>query len=325
MLVEQTIDIGHYARVPYHVATAKISSRARDVWTLLAMNCTPENPEVWIRQGTLAEQLHCSTDTTCRATQELVKKGLLLSTQQWHQGRYKIYRLVWEKTYRMNAAPRTADLPDDVPQKCVSEDLTCRTDAVPPAADLREDVPQKCPLLNRVLIKQEQNKEEIFFNSQADVQTQNLMSDWGEVWKKRFQCLDGLSGRPSIETCIEQAMSHESRHKYASQKVWCEMWLQNAARMWLVSFNREQNAPATDPNLDAEAKARRSKIESDSRKNYYQQSAPLSLSLAKFSKPDISPEIQKLLDENAFGEGFAEKFMRTLKPYQPSPRGAQTV
>ena len=89
-MFQETTDIGHYARVPYHVATAKISSRARDVWTLLAMNCSPENPEVWVRQATLAEQLNCSTDTICRAIQELLRAKLLLPTQKLHQGRNKI-------------------------------------------------------------------------------------------------------------------------------------------------------------------------------------------------------------------------------------------
>src|SRR3990172_2401955 len=97
------VDIGRFARVPYDVATAKISSRAREVWTLLSFNGSPNNPEVWVRQASLAEQLGCSTDTICRAIRELTRQGLLIETRKWHQGRYKIYRLVWSPACRSDA------------------------------------------------------------------------------------------------------------------------------------------------------------------------------------------------------------------------------
>jgi hypothetical protein len=284
-MFQETNDIGHYARVPFHIATAKIPSRARDVWILLAMNCTPESAEVWVRQPMLAEQLNCSTDTIGRVLRELVTAKLIFATNKLHQGRYKIYRLAW--------------------------------------ANLQEDVPQKCQNLNRVLIKQEQN---IVFKktredfSDPESEKQKLLTDWSDLWKKRFGCLDGLSGRPSIEICVEQAMSHESRHKYASPKVWVEIWLQNAARQWLVSFNREQNAPATDPSLDAEAKVRRSQAETERSRRYYAQPIMTPIAEATAIPSELQAQVDKILAENE--TGFADKLMRLMKTQRQNQKQA---
>ena len=77
----ENIDIGHYARVPYHIATAKISSRARNLWTILALYATPEKPEVWTRLGSMAEQLDCSIDSVERAIKELRQAKYLFLVQ----------------------------------------------------------------------------------------------------------------------------------------------------------------------------------------------------------------------------------------------------
>lgn len=61
-----------------------------------------------------------------------------------------------------------------------------------------------------------------------------------ETWRKRFVCLDGLSGRPKFEDCVNQAMGHSMRKKDDDPKIWVELWLQSAEKMWIGGYNRER-------------------------------------------------------------------------------------
>ena len=127
----------------------QISSRAREVWTLMAFNGSPEKPEVWVRQPTVAEQLGCSTDTIGRALKELMRKGLIVETGRWHQGRYKVYRLNWNpKSQEEIEESRSAHVRTDLPPKRTP---TFRSTPPSPSAKVQDHVPQKCGKLTRVL------------------------------------------------------------------------------------------------------------------------------------------------------------------------------
>lgn len=305
-MLEQ-VEIGHYAKIPIHIARAKVSKSAKSLWIELALVSSPEKPQVWIRQESLAEKMGVSDRTVRRLIIELEKARLIIPNG-WHQGRHKKYDLTWTNL---------SDVGGQSGQECpTSPDKNVQLRRT----ETSRDGGQKCPDLNRVF-KQNTEQNNIFFNSQPD--PQKLLADWGDQWRKRFGCLDGLSGRPSIETCVEQAMSHESRHKYATPKVWCEIWLQNAARQWLVAFNREQNAPATDPNLDAEAKARRSQAESERSRRYYSQQAPLPSSNRNTIPPDLQAQVDKIMAENEVG--FTDKLLRLMKQQKVTQRQPLSV
>jgi hypothetical protein len=60
------------------------------------------------------------------------------------------------------------------------------------------------------------------------------------TWRKRFACLDGLSGRPRFDDCVQQAMSNRMRKKDEDPSIWVEIWLQNTEKMWIGSYNGER-------------------------------------------------------------------------------------
>ena len=149
------IDIGRYVRVSFDVLMAKLSPRAQQVWTLIASNGSPEKPEVWVRQPTVAEQLGCSTDTIGRALKELIRKGLIVETGRWHQGRYKVYRLNWNPPSPEEVEEsRSAYVRTDLPPKRTP---TFRSTAPSPSAKVEDHVPQKRGKLTRVPEKYEKN------------------------------------------------------------------------------------------------------------------------------------------------------------------------
>ena len=128
-------------------------------------------------------------------------------------------------------------------------------------------------------------------------EAQELIAQHGEQWRKDFACLDSLSGRPSLQKCVEQALSHASREKYQSLKVWAEIWLQNAAKQWMSQYFREKNAAPTDLYLNPEVARQKLKDEEDRRKAYLN-APPKPLPEAR---PVVSPqypaELQEKLDK----------------------------
>ncbi len=259
-------NIGHYARVPSHIITAKISARAKNLWTILALYSTPENPEVWIRLGSIADQLDCSIDSVSRALTELIKSNLLIKTPRCYQGRYKIYVLVWEQ-----------------PQAC---ETTLRTDCAPadlPAAALQVHVPQRCGDINKI----KTNYEQIIFSKQIanpEQEAAQIMADYGPKWSQMFCCLDGLSGRPTLQECVEQALNHTARHKCANLRIYVETWLRNASKAWVKAYFHELTAPPTDPSLSPDAVARKLKAEQDRREKLEQKRRALEPAVEPFSE-----------------------------------------
>lgn len=259
-------NIGHYARVPSHIITAKISARAKNLWTILALYSTPENPEVWIRLGSTADQLDCSIDSVSRALNELIKSKLLVKTPKYYHGRYKIYVLIWEQ-----------------PQVCNTTLRTSSTLADPPAAALPVHVPHRCGDINKIRT----NYEQIIFSKQAgdpEQEAEKLLADWGEAWGKRFTCLDGLSGRPSLHECVEQALNHSARHKASNLRIYVETWLRNASKSWVRSYFHELTAPPTDPSLSPDAVARKLKAEQERKEKLEQKRRQLEPTVEPFSE-----------------------------------------
>jgi hypothetical protein len=236
----KAIDIGRFVRVPMHILHADISSRAREVWMMLALNCSPEKPYAWARQASVAESLRCSTDTVGRALKKLIKAGLIAETGRWHWGRYKIYQIAWLPVM-------SVDLPSDY-EETISE-------VEPkPAAKVEKQVAQKPKTSSKTTL----------------VNADDLLEENEEKWVKEFECLDGNSGRPSVATCVKEAMNHTARHKCDDLTIYIETWLRNATKAWKYDFYKEQTLPATDPSLSPEVVARKLKEATERRWNYQQ-------------------------------------------------------
>jgi hypothetical protein len=253
------IDIGRYVRVPNHVRKSDVSPRARQVWEEIAINSSPEKPWAWVRQMTAANELKCSTDTIGRAIKELLQAGLLVETGMYHQGRYKIYVVMWTSETLMHISQMTQGLP---------------VKSEPPRPGPLQELPKQEPaFLNRVLHEQKKNTSPISprprpeSTDSLDTVTE-LLAKHGSEWEKQFECLDGHSGRPSLGDCIEAAMNHTARHKCDSLKVYLDNWLRNATQRWHLGWQREKALHWSDPTLSKESRDRKRAEEEQSRKDY---------------------------------------------------------
>jgi hypothetical protein len=265
----KAIDIGRFVRVPMHILHADISSRAREVWMMLALNCSPEKPYAWARQASVAESLRCSTDTVGRALKKLIKAGLIAETGRWHWGRYKIYQIAWLPVM-------SVDLPNGY------EETTSEVEPEPAPKAPKQHPARKVQTPSKTIL----------------VTADDLLEENEEKWTKAFECLDGNSGRPSVATCVKEAMNHTARHKCDDLTIYIETWLRNATKTWKYDFYKEQTLPATDPSLSPEVVARKVKEAADRKWNYQQ--AIISPSDAEKYKRVWTEE------ENAIGE----KWMR---------------
>jgi hypothetical protein len=238
----KTIDIGRFVRVPMHILHADISSRAREVWMMLALNCSPEKPFAWARQASVAESLRCSTDTVGRALKKLIKAGLIAETGRWHWGRYKIYQIAWLPSL-------SVDLTSDYEEPTIPE-----AEPKPAQRKMNKQVAPKVPTSSKANL----------------VSADALLEENEEKWVKEFECLDGNSGRPSVATCVKEAMNHTARHKCDDLTIYIETWLRNATKTWKYDFYKEQTLPATDPSLSPAVVARKVKEAADRKWNYQQ-------------------------------------------------------
>ena len=143
-----------------------------------------------------------------RAIAELVRAGLL-TFAGWMQGRYKKYALAW-KNFLTKASQKCRTTPD--------------TNVVRPATPVSDDARHQCQPIIR---EAEQSSKQI-------TTPQSILEQYGDNWRTRFSCLDGQAGRPRLEDCIAQALSHRSRHNYDDISVFLEMWLHNAAARWPI-------------------------------------------------------------------------------------------
>ena len=85
-------------QIPYHIATAKVSPRAKEVWTMIAFESDPDAPEVLVNKRVLAEKLGCAPSTIARAIKILIAAGLMVEAGRKSYCRCcKYYALLWEK------------------------------------------------------------------------------------------------------------------------------------------------------------------------------------------------------------------------------------
>lgn len=273
-MLEQ-VEIGHYAKIPIHIARAKVSKSAKSLWIELALVSSPEKPQVWIRQESLAEKMGVSDRTIRRLIIELEKARLIIPNG-WHQGRHKKYDLTWTNL---------SDVGGQSGQECpTSPDKNVQ----PRRTETSRDPGQKCPDLNRVF---KQNTEQnIYFKkagedfSNPEVEAKTLLAEYGAKWTQRFGCLDGLSGRPTVQECVEQALNHTARHKCSNLRIYLESWLVNASKSWIRAYYHELTAAPTDPGLSPDAVARKLKAEQERREKLEQKRRALEPIAEPFSE-----------------------------------------
>lgn len=203
-------EIGHFARIPMHVARADVSETAKGLWRELAFLSSPQKPQVWVNQKNFADKLNKCVKTIQRALKQLIEAGLIKFSGFW-QGRYKTYKLAWKKFFSQ--------------------------DEVAPEEVKQESSPT---------IKEEEKSVE-----QRDSDSECIVEQV-QKWQERYKCLDGKNGRPTLAECIDQAMSHKSRHNYDNPIHFLEIWLRNAASKYMVVYEQElASAPRTPESMRA--------------------------------------------------------------------------
>jgi hypothetical protein len=280
------VDIGRYVRVPNHVRRAGVRPRALQVWQEIAINSSPEKPLAWVRQPTVAAELKCSVDTIGRSIQELLKAGLLVETGGYHQGRYKIYVVMW-----------TAETLNHLSQ--VREPAPVKVEAARPApvreVHRQEPEPQH---LNRVLLEQKKSTftcspEPKRESTESQSSETELLSIHGAEWEKQFECLDGLSGRPSLRDCVEAALNHTARHKCYNLKIYLDNWLRNAAQRWKQDWAKEKALHWSDTSLAEGVRIRKRTEEEQSRKSYEERVKEFNDAAIRNKPPMTEEQIQR--------------------------------
>lgn len=69
-------------------------------------------------------------------------------------------------------------------------------------------------------------------------ESEELLAQWAETWKKRYPTLDGLHKRPTVELCVNNAMTSPHRERFATKGTltWVEEWLTNENRGHLQNY-----------------------------------------------------------------------------------------
>ncbi|MBN4077506.1 hypothetical protein JYT19_01200, partial [Sulfobacillus acidophilus] len=95
---------------PFHIARARISERAKGLWRELSITFNSSHGEFYIKQKDVAENLHCSTSTVRRATNQLIAAGFLIDLKKKHKGRFKYFKMEWGEdcTFSSNIPPSRA-------------------------------------------------------------------------------------------------------------------------------------------------------------------------------------------------------------------------
>jgi len=230
--------IGHFARIPVHVARADVSETAKGLWRELAFLSSPQCPRVWVKQENFAQRLNKSVKTVQRALKELIAAGLI-KFAGWMHGRYKTYKLAWKKFFSEDG------------QNCPT---TSDSTVVTPETSVSDDVGQQCPTIIREEKKSSEQNNSLSERITAQVQK----------WQERFKCLDGKNGRPTLKECIDQGLAHKSRHNYDNPMAFLEAWLRNAAGRCMVMYHKElAAAPSTPESIRAYEEMRAKKMEED--------------------------------------------------------------
>ena len=254
------VAIGRFAMVPESILRSEVSDKAKLLWMELSLFCSPDKPNLWIRQLTMAEKLSCSVRHIGRLVKELIKANLLVELSHVHQGRYKTYKLEWVRHH----CPRLKDqdilleetgLSKHSGQDCLPtirvgklnkeqiEQLYKEKEVK--AGNTRQELPSQEALQSGLRNQAAVSQHQIAPGSSAFSATlheRQSLESYIPDWKKRFPCLDGLSGRPTLEECMEQALSHKAKHKYTNLKLYLDNWFLTASQRWIWNYQKEQKA-----------------------------------------------------------------------------------
>lgn len=116
--------------LPAHILDADISPRAREVLMLLASQTTAENPMVWVCSAATAERLRCSPVTVKRAIQRLIEAKLIVETGDFHERRYKFYRVKWSLNDKLESKTRKKSTVTPRVQKTEGQDWIPASDGM---------------------------------------------------------------------------------------------------------------------------------------------------------------------------------------------------
>ncbi|MBN4077475.1 hypothetical protein JYT19_01035, partial [Sulfobacillus acidophilus] len=87
-----------FGTTPFHIARARISERAKGLWRELSITFNSSHGEFYIKQKDVAANLHCSTSTVRRATNQLIAAGFLIDLKKKHKGKFKYFKMEWGDT-----------------------------------------------------------------------------------------------------------------------------------------------------------------------------------------------------------------------------------
>ncbi|MEI6790559.1 MAG: hypothetical protein WCK42_05200, partial [Myxococcaceae bacterium] len=169
--------------------TYKISDRAKLLWFFMATDCLENATELWIKQQDYADKLHCSRSSIGRALKILIEAKLITDIKKRHLSRYKTYQIhqvIRNPVQISETSPAYAKASAGTPLKKLSkrelEDIKTQ---------------QRIQALLQTLRTPAEEKE---LNTKA----REMLGVWKNAWKEKFPKLDGQSGRPYLESCVQK-------------------------------------------------------------------------------------------------------------------------
>jgi hypothetical protein len=169
-------DIGHHARIPADMISAEIKPRALQILNHLMTLCNPQNPEIWIDQGLIANKFKIHRDTVGRWVRSMEKSGLLSFIGFKNDGRRKRYKIKYQISNPSNEPNLKPDLK---PYKRASGIFVGRHTAFS-----SDDVRQKDRTINRTIKtnKKEQplkKDSKNYFSSDEKTETSQILKKFG--------------------------------------------------------------------------------------------------------------------------------------------------